>query len=136
MYSGRPIAGSDGRAPLDARFWLDPHDLDGRYAGVRIVDGEMTVFTDTLGAYPVYRRCDGAISNNAFVLHEGASMRIDVLASLLGGGWSLSGDPVWEGVERIGPGRPPLGDEFDPDRAAGILADNARALADWPGRPS
>jgi hypothetical protein len=136
MFSGRPIAGSDGRAPLDARFWLDPHDLDGRYVGVRIAGDQVTVFADALGAYPVYRRRDGAISNNAFVLRDGASMRIDVLASQLGGGWSLSGDPVWEGVERIRPQPAAVEAEFDPDRAASILVDNVRALADWPGRPN
>jgi hypothetical protein len=136
MYSGRPIAGSDGRAPLDARFWLDPRDLDGRYAGVRIVDREVTVFADALGAYPVYRRADGAVSNNAFALRGSSSMRVDVLASVLGGGWSLSGDPVWEDVERIRPEPPALEGEFDPDRAASILAETVWALSEWPERPS
>jgi hypothetical protein len=137
MYSGRPVAGADGRAPLDARFWLDPpvDELDGRYVGVRVVGGEVTVFADALGAYPVYRR-GGAISNNAFALRGSPSMRIDVLASLLGGGWSLSGDPVWEGVERIRPDAPDMSGGFDPDRAAALLVETVRALADWPGRPS
>jgi hypothetical protein len=136
MFSGRPITWGAGN-PLDARFWLDPHDLDGRYAGVRIIGGEVTVFADALGAYPIYRRGDGAVSNNAFVLRESSSMRVDVLASLLGGGWSLSGDPVWEGVERIPPERPdPASDSFDAERAASILVDTVRALANWPGRPS
>jgi hypothetical protein len=135
MYSGRPISTSGN--PLDARFWLDPHDVDGRYVGVRVVGGEVTVFADPLGAYPVYRRRDGAVSNNAFALREDSSMRMDVLASLLGGGWSLSGDPVWEGVERIRVEPPAVGGgDFDPDRAADILVDTVRALADWPGRPS
>jgi hypothetical protein len=133
MFSGRPIATGN---PLDARFWLDPGDVDGRYVGVRMVNGETTVFADPLGAYPVYRRRNGAVSNNAFALRESSSMRVDVLASLLGGGWSLSGDPVWEGVERIRVEPPSVDGEFDPDRAAGILVDTVRALADWPGRPS
>src|SRR4051794_17709747 len=134
MFSGRPIG-----APLDARWWLDPavEDLDGRYVGIRVIGDDVTVFADGLGAYPVYRRRDGAVSNNAFALRESSSMRVDVLASLLGGGWSLSGDPVWEGVERIRVEPPAVdGGEFDPDRAAGILVDTVRALADWPGRPS
>ena len=63
-------------------------------------------------------------------------MRLDVLASLLGGGWSLSGDPVWEGVERIRPEPPQPPADFDPDRAAALLVAAVRALADWPGRPS
>jgi hypothetical protein len=135
MFSGRPISRSSGN-PLDARFWLDPKDLDGRYAGVRIINDEVTVFADALGAYPVYRRGDGAVSNNAFALRESSSMRAGVLASLLGGGWSLSGDPVWDGVERIRPDPPAVDGEFDADRAAGILVDTVRELADWPGRPS
>ena len=135
MFSGRPISWSSGN-PLDARFWLDPKDLDGRYAGVRIAGDEVTVFADALGAYPVYRRGDGAVSNNAFALRESSSMRADVLASLLGGGWSLSGDPVWDGVERIRPEPPGVDGEFDADRAASILVETVRALADWPGRPS
>jgi hypothetical protein len=130
---------ADGRAALDPRFWRDPpaDDLDGRYAGVRVIDGEVTVFADALGAYPVYRRGD-AVSNNAAVLHETGSMRMDVLASLLGGGWSLSGNPVWDDVEQIQPQRPRVaaGEGFDPERAAGLLTSAVRALADWPGRPS
>jgi hypothetical protein len=143
LFSGRPIVwngdSADGRAPLDPAFWLDPpvDDLDGRYVGVRVVDGEVTVFTDALGAYPVYRRGE-MVSNNAAVLHGSGSMRIDVLASLLGGGWSLSGNPVWDDVELIRPVRPcpPPDTQFDPDRAAALLTAAVRALADWPGRPS
>ncbi|MEA2411253.1 MAG: hypothetical protein QOC77_1814, partial [Thermoleophilaceae bacterium] len=144
LFSGRPIVWkgheADGRAPLDPDFWLDPpiDDLDGRYVGVRVVGGEVTLFADALGAYPVYRRGE-MVSNNAAVLRASdASMRIDVLASLLGGGWSLSGDPVWEGVDRIQPRRPSPepGQEFDPDRAAALLVAAVRALSDWPGRAS
>jgi hypothetical protein len=143
LFAGRPIVwngdSADGRAPLDPSFWLDPpvDDLDGRFVGVRVAGGEATVFADALGAYPVYRR-GAAVSNNAEVLRESSSMRMDVLASLLGGGWSLSGDPVWEGVERIQPRRPhpAPGSGFDPDRASALLVGAVRALADWPGRPS
>jgi hypothetical protein len=141
MFSGRPIVWrgdtADGRAPLDPSFWLDPpvDDLDGRYVGVRVVGDEVTVFADALGAYPVYRR-DGAVSNNAYALRGPGSLRLDVLASLLGGGWSLSGNPVWEGVEQIQPQRPDVEPNFDPDRAAALLVATVRALADWPGRPS
>jgi hypothetical protein len=144
LYSGRPFvwtgdATADGRAPLDPRFWLDPpvEELDGRYVGVRVIHGEVTVFADPLGAYPVYRS-GGMVSNNAEVLRGSSSMRPSVLASLLGGGWSLSGDPVWEGVERIQPQRqrPVPGLGFDPDGAAALVVAAVRALADWPGRPS
>jgi hypothetical protein len=148
LYSGRPIVWTgdslaDGRAPLDPRFWLDPpvDDLDGRYVGVRVIDGEVTVFADALGAYPVYRSGE-LVSNNAEVLRvaRGGSteMRPAVLASLLGGGWSLSGDPLWEGIERIQPERPhpSAGEGFDPARAAGLLIAAVKALSDVPGRPS
>ena len=143
FFSGRPIVWrgdvADGRAPLDPSFWLDPpvDDLDGRYVGVRMAGDEVTVFADALGAYPVYRRGQ-AVSNNAYALRgSDAGLRLDVLASLLGGGWSLSGDPVWQDVERIQPERPePAPDEsFDPDRAASLLTAAVRALADWPNRP-
>jgi hypothetical protein len=139
LFSGRPIVwngdSADGRAPLDPAFWVDPpvDDLDGRFVGVRIADGR--VFADALGAYPVYRRGE-AVSNNAYVLHESSSLRIDVLASLLGGGWSLSGNPVWDDVEQIQPERPNVEPDFDPERAAALLVAAVRALADWPGRPS
>ncbi|MEA2440024.1 MAG: hypothetical protein QOH76_1448 [Thermoleophilaceae bacterium] len=144
LFSGRPIVWSgdsaDGRAPLDPAFWLDPpvDALDGRYVGIRVVDGQVTVFADALGAYPVYQR-GGMVSNNAEVLRDpSSSMRADVLASLLGGGWSLSGDPVWDGIERIQPmrPRPTPGEGFDPDRAAALLVAAVQALSDWPGRPS
>src|SRR3954451_21104606 len=51
LFSGRPIVwtgadSADGRAPLDPRYWLEPDvdSLDGRYVGVRVVDGAVTVF--------------------------------------------------------------------------------------------
>jgi hypothetical protein len=138
LYSGRPIVWrgdvADGRAPLDASFWRDPpvDDLDGRYVGVRS-DGR--VFADALGAYPVYRRGE-TVSNNAYALRGSSSLRLDVLASLLGGGWSLSGDPVWEGVERIKPVPPQLTPDFDSERAAALLVAAVKGLADWPDRPS
>jgi hypothetical protein len=142
LYSGRPIVWrgdiADGRAPLEASFWLDPpiEDLDGRYVGVRLAGDEVTVFADALGAYPVYRRGD-AVSNNAYALRPtDARLRPEVLASLLGGGWSLSGDPIWEGVERIQPQLEPVDPDFDPDRAAALLVAAVRALSDWPGRPN
>lgn len=147
LFSGRPIVwsgdGADGRRPIDPRFWLDPplDDLDGRYVGVRVDGGDVTVFADPLGAYPVYETADGLVSNNAEVLRTALgtrSPRPDVLASLLGGGWSLSGDPLWEGVTRVQPERPQPtpGESFDPERAAALLIAAVRALADWPGRPS
>jgi hypothetical protein len=67
-------------------------------------------------------------------------LRSDVLAGVLGGGWSLSGDPLWAGISRVPWAMPDAaalcGAGFDADRAAALLVSAVRALADWPGRPS
>ena len=176
LFSGRPVCWSgereaDGRAPLDPSFYLDPAErwapqLDGRFGAARYDDADrnLEIASDALGAYPVYEAHDGEVrwtSNNAELLRDltGATeLDPDVLAPVLGGGWSLSGDPVWSGVRRLtygcvrklGPGRPagraellPLtqlaampGAGFDAGRAAAVLTESVRALADWPGRPS
>ena len=151
MFSGRPIlwtgaSSADGRAPLDPRYWLDPdlEDLDGRFAAVRVVGGRLVAACDALGAYPLYETSvAGArlVSNSAEALRVargGGSMSVPVLASLLGGGWSLEGDPVWKGIERIpaAGARVVPGKGFDADRAAALAAESVRALADWPGRPN
>ncbi len=156
LFAGRPIlwtgaAEADGRAPLDPRFYLD-HDfvtsqLDGRYAAARFADGVLEVTSDRLGAYPLFTTTvDGTrlVSNSAEVLRAATgtrSMSAPVLAGLLGGGWSLDGDPLWAGVERLPPAVGPdvaglLGAGFDAERAAATAAASVRALADWPGRPS
>ncbi|MEA2422800.1 MAG: hypothetical protein QOF55_1899 [Thermoleophilaceae bacterium] len=157
LFAGRPIlwtgdTRADGRAPLDPRFYLDHHfatsELDGRFAAARFADGKLEVTSDRLGAYPLYATEVGGVrlvSNNAEALRAargGSSMSAPVLASLLGGGWSLTGDPVWDGVHRIPPPAlatgvaQMLGAGFEPERAAANAAASVRALADWPGRPS
>lgn len=149
LWSGRPIRWVGEREADGAPGALDG-ELDGRFVGVRL-DGEaLEVVTDPMGAYPVYETSvDGVrwVSNNATVLGElrgGAPLAVDVLASLLGGGWSLEGDPAWEGVRRVG-GAPAIeparlaalfGRGFDAERATAVLVASVRALADWPGRPS
>ncbi|HEX8065368.1 MAG TPA: hypothetical protein VF520_02445 [Thermoleophilaceae bacterium] len=176
LFSGRPIRWvgereADGRGPLDPASYLEPAerwaaDLDGRFAAVRYDDSDRTleVVSDALGAYPVYEATVGGsrwISNSAEAV-RGTIGRRDaapgVLAPLLGGGWSLSGDPVWLGVSRmtygcirrLRPGRPAeradllpsariapmLGAGLDPERAGELLVAGTAALADWPGRPS
>ena len=176
LFSGRPVRWTgereaDGRSPLDPSFYLRPAEhwadsLDGRFAAARYDDAGrvLDVVSDALGAYPIYEaHADGVrwMSNNAELLRDLTGSRdLDpsVLAPVLGGGWSLSGDPVWSGVRRItygcvrrlAPGRPAgraelmqlpelasmLGSGFDPGRAAAMLTEGVRALADWPGRPS
>jgi len=158
LFSGRPIRWTgereaDGRGPIDPRFFLEGPDasaLDGRFVAVRCDDarGELDVLTDPVGAYPVYEtEVDGVhwLSNNAELLREVRGTReLDpaALAAVLGGGWSLPGDPVWAGVRRGGAGfaadrlAPLFGAGFDPDRAADLLAAATRAAADWPGRSS
>lgn len=146
LFAGRPIrwegGSADGRSVLDPAVYLDgvPEGMDGRFAVVRS-GGKVT--TDPLGAYPVYR-CGPWISNSPEALRRAAGgaepgLSRDVLAGVLGGGWSLSGDPLWEGIERVpwsGRSTPAPGTGFDPDRAARLLVAAVGALADWPDRPS
>ncbi|MDX6664920.1 MAG: hypothetical protein QOG68_1126 [Solirubrobacteraceae bacterium] len=150
LFAGRPIrwAGeeADGRGPLDPAAYLEgvPDGMDGRFAVLRAGDDGIEVVTDALGAYPVFR-CGGWVSNSPEALRRlcGADeLGPGVLAGVLGGGWSLSGDPVWAAITRVpwGAGSPPAaglcGAGFDPDRAARLLVAGTRALADWPGRPN
>ncbi|HEX8742512.1 MAG TPA: hypothetical protein VF712_05215 [Thermoleophilaceae bacterium] len=176
LFSGRPVRWTgereaDGRGPLDPAFYLGAPDtwadsLDGRFTAARYDDGDRTldVVSDALGAYPVYEaHADGVrwTSNSAELVRDliGATdLDPEVLAPVLGGGWSLSGDPVWSGVRRVTygcvrrlkSGAPAsraellplaqvasmLGSGFDPPRAASVLVEGVRALADWPMRPS
>lgn len=176
LYSGRPIRWSadgtaEGLGTLAASHYLHPpetwmRDLDGRCVAVRWVDGQRTldVFTDAMDSYPVFA-CEAVgatwISNNAEVLREIAGsdeLRLETLAGMLGGGWSLDGHPRWAAVRRLERGRlhrlgPPgdidlvellpleeiverLGAGFDPKAAATRLVNAVKALANWPGRPS
>ena len=161
LFSGRPIRWTeeheaDGREPIDPATYLQrgadwSAELDGRFVAIRYDDagGALEIASSPLGAYPVYETRVGAerwISNNAELLRDLGDHRDldgDVLAALLGGGWSLDGRPVWAGVRRVDAdtlpiGRivPLLGAGFDADRAAVIAVASIRALADWPGRPS
>ncbi len=176
LWSGRPIlwsddnSSADGRTPLDPRFYFQPTAkwetrLDGRCAVLRYDDHEQTleVFCDPMGAYPLFAAEDGRvtwISNSAELLRDlsaADSLDLDVLASVLGGGWSLSGDPVWKGVRRLsratmhsfgrdGYRRRPLlalpeivamlGQPLDVTAASETLVTNVAALADWPDRPN
>ena len=172
LWSGRPIAWTgerqaDGRVPLEAGFWFEGgafERLDGRCTAVWLGGGELTAYSDPMGAYPLYETEAGDttwLSNSAALLAEVAGrdeIAPPVLASVLGGGWSLSGDPVWARVRRVPRGMirtyaqgrrsrdhellplgeivPMLGAGFDAERAAALLIAATRALADWPGRPS
>ncbi|MEX2196930.1 MAG: hypothetical protein WD844_16775 [Thermoleophilaceae bacterium] len=172
LFSGRPFrwtgAGeSDGLGPLDPAAYLPPAGgwagaLDGRFAAARYddADGALEVVTDPLGGYPVFAAERGGarwVSNNPELLRDGGTPRPEVLASLLGGGWSLGGDPLHAGVDRLprgtvhrmAPGAArerrellPLeeivsmcGTGFDAGAAAGLLVASLRGLAGWPGRP-
>ena len=176
LFAGRPVRWTgdeeaDGRGPLDPAFYLGPAEqwadtLDGRFSAARYDDADraLDVASDAMGAYPVYEAyADGVrwTSNNTELLRDLIGARDldpDVVAPVLGGGWSLTGDPVWAGVRRLtygcvrklAPGRPAsraellplprvasmLGAGFEPDRAARVLTEGVRALADWPMRPS
>ena len=150
LFAGRPIAWegerADGRGPLDPAFYLGSgweERMDGRFAAVVAGDeAGLRVTTDALGAYPVYR-CGGWVSNWPEALRRlcGGNDELDraALAGVLGGGWSLDGRPLWAGIERVpwsGRRRGAPGAGFDPARAARLLVEGTRALADWPGRPN
>lgn len=174
LFAGRPIrwtgaTAADGRGPLDPAFYLRPFrtfcdELDGRWAAARYDagEGELELASDALGAYPLFVAEHGGarwFSNNPTVLRMlvGAD-ELDplALAGLLGGGWSLAGDPVWTAVRRLPRGsalrlRPDgaqesaqllpdtevaelVGAGCDGAAAAEGLVAGLRALADWPGR--
>lgn len=118
----------------------------GRFAAVSASDAGLATDTDPMGSYPLYESHGGGahwISNNPHLLRAGDSTEPAVIASLIAGGWSLSGDPLYSGVRR----RPDEGialDEIaampgrglDPQAAADDLTEVTRALMDWPGRPN
>lgn len=148
LFAGRPIRWegetADGRTVLDPGSYLDgvPDGMDGRWAVVRTGDAGIDVRIDALGAYPVYR-CEGWVSNSPEALRRVCALpgelSADALAGVLGGGWSLSGDPLWAGIRRVpwtGAGLRAAGKGFSADRAARLLVAAVRALADWPGRPN
>ena len=174
-FSGRPFlwvgdGEADGIAPLDPRFYRRPAgawiaELDGRFAVVRYDDREeeLEVYTDSLGAYPLFAGDGGGlrwISNSAELVKTAlGTEEIDlaVVASLLGGGSTLSGDPIWRQVKRIPRGTVlrmraeepdscvevlPLaqiaamaGAGFEVEPAVRDLVAATAALANWPGRP-
>jgi hypothetical protein len=174
VFSGRPFVWdgeeTSGTAPLDARFYLEPIEswidrMDGRCVVARYDDADRTlaVYADPMGAYPVYvAEAGGArwVSNNTEVLRRIAGTRdlnLEALATFLGLGWSLGGDPLWAGVERLprgvlhsfGPGgvaRRDLlptdeiialfGAGSDAQRLSRRLVATMAARGDWPGRPN
>jgi len=174
LFSGRPVrwssdARADGRLAIDAKRYVGPDDgwmaeLDGRCTVVRADDEHLDVYTDPLGAYPVFEtRAAGMrwFSNNAAALRllcGDDSLDEAALASVLAGGWSLQGQPIWRSVRRLERGsvlridaggverrrqllpvttitRMP-GGRLEPRAAATSLVELTAALTDWPGRPS
>lgn len=114
----------------------------GRFARVTAADDGLTTDADAMGSYPLYES-DGWVSNNPTVLKQGGETDPRVIASLIAGGWSLSGDPLWSGVRRRAGGQitpqdvvPMIGRGLDARAAAHELADVTRALMDWAGRPN
>lgn len=174
LFSGRPIrwrpdGRADGRQAIDAKCYLELSDrwaaeLDGRCTVVRADDEQLELYTDPLGAYPVFEARSGGVrwfSNNADALRllcGEDSLDEAALASVLAGGWSLRGQPIWRSVRRLERGivlridargaerRRELltvgsivlmaGGPLDPPAAATNLVELTGALADWPGRPN
>ena len=174
LFSGRPFrwtddGGADGAAPLDPAFYRRPAgewaaSVDGRCTAIRCDDerGELELYTDPLGAYPLYAgEAQGTrwFSNSAELVHSALDtdeLDIGVIASVLGCGFSLRGDPVWTRVRRLPRGTvlrlragrrddithllpleriAPVGGRFEPERSAAALVAVTGALAAWPGRP-
>jgi hypothetical protein len=174
MYSGRPViwtseSAADGRKALDPRLYMQPpkawsEALDGRCVVARYEDKTPTLdlYTDQLGAGHLYTANDEHaqwFSNNAELLRRITDSRTTAplaLASIVGCGWSLGGQPLWQEVRRMPRGlsrfRP--GDEshrellpasateaffergFLAEAAAQTLVALVQALSDWPDRPS
>jgi hypothetical protein len=174
LFSGRPIrwrsqGRADGRLAIDVESYHSASgewagELDGRCTVVRADDECMELYTDPLGAYPVFEaRTPGVrwFSNNPDALRllcRDDSVDELALASVLAGGWSLGGQPIWRAVRRVERGivlkldsngteqRKRLlpvdriiemsGAALDPGAAAEQLVQLVSALADWPGRPN
>jgi hypothetical protein len=156
LFAGRPAGTHDARRAFGA---------EGRCTAATYDDatGELELYSDRLGAYPMFvaRGPEGvAFSNSADVLRRllgTTAVDAAAVASLIGGGWSLSGHPLWADVRRVPRGvllrvtrAGERADEllpasaiagwfaardFDAEAAAAALVDSVRALAGWPGRP-
>lgn len=175
LFSGRPFRWTgdeeaEGRKPLDPRSYLAPaadwiDELDGRWVAAGYDDrvGVLRLYSDALGAYPLFWGVHGGtrwISNNAQLVRGmlgTQDLELSAVAGLVASGWSLGGEPMWAGVHRfprggvvaLRPGRPdidtrqlPLGEiagmwgaGFDPGRTSRLLVAAVAALTDWPGRP-
>lgn len=173
LFAGRPVRWqadgcADGLSALDPNSYHEPAErwaaeLDGRCTVVRADDTMLEIYVDPLGAYPVFEtEIAGArwFSNNAMALRlltGDSTVNEDALASVLAGGWSLGGEPLWRAVRRVqrgvvlsvspdGERRRPLlelerivslpGTGLDAERAAMELTALTDALAQWPGRPN
>ena len=176
LFAGRPFRwlddeSADGRAAIDSAYYVAPpdgwmDDLDGRGAAVRYDDDSRTleVFASVLGLYPLYTTALGEVrwfSNSAGALGSlrgGEVHDTSAIATFVGCGWSLGGQPLWRDVERLPRGTarrlsPDGGDQtldllpterivsmfgqgWNAPAAARTILHGVRALADWPGRPS
>src|SRR3954454_1576355 len=122
LFAGRPIfweptGEANGRDTLDPRFYLAPpeqwmHSLDGRCTAVRYDDavGSLDVYSDPLGAYPVYSANggDGTIwlTNKPALLTELLGLRglnARALASFFTCSWAFGGNPLGQGIARPPP---------------------------------
>jgi hypothetical protein len=121
---------------------LDPRVGRGVAVAYDDAAGGVELDLDPLGAYPLFV-ARGAYSNSAEVLRRlvaGRAVDPGVVASLVGGGWSLSGHPLWADVRRVPHEPPPLAGwfaerDFDAEAAAAAVVNSLSALAGRPGRP-
>jgi hypothetical protein len=174
VFAGRPFVideegRADGKGPLDARFYAmatreEVRGVSGRCAIARYAEETraLEIYTDRIGAYPVYEATADGIrwfSNRPAILAEliGATAYSELgLASFLTCGWGLGGTTIWSGVERLRSGcelrLTPDGAEttqllsresivsyfgagLDTFASARSLVAVMQGMADWPGRP-
>lgn len=174
MFAGRPYLwvgdlAADGENALDPAFYLRPIEswletLDGRCCVLRYDDSEgaLEIVMNPFGAYQLFAAQAGAdwwVSSNAELVRRfvgSTGSRPSTLASFFAAGWSVGGEPRWNGVERLSPIRVhrfapglPNGREerandphraesyerpFDVEGAARTFVASMRALSAWPGR--
>lgn len=149
LFAGRPLGSLEDWDALEGRCTAARYDDD---------TGALEVFSDPLGAYPVFI-ARSAVSNSPEVLRRlFRTTAIDpgAVASLVAGGWPLSGHPIWADVRRVPRGAVlrldgsehvrellPAGAiadwfaprELDAEAAADAIVATLRGLAEWPGRP-
>ena len=116
----------------------------GRFARLSVSETGVDVEADRMGSYPLYTAAADGIewTSNSPSLLPASGVSLPAAASLVAGGWSLTGDPVLGSVRRVpaalslAEAVPLIGGGLDAGAAAAELVEVTRGLMDWPGRPN